>query len=174
MCKIIQREREGWHAWDFDLPVNSCSSHWVCISYIPFILDIFVIIRVSILFCSDVYNRLYSLYEQVYTRWRTRYEYSVHPHCEHCLWNVSILLISNFPHYMFAGDYTRNIKGKIGTGIKAGACVCAGLDLFPLARFTRDAENQYGIFSFRTVNSADMNFSADRISGCMSRTRATN
>lgn len=46
--------------------------------------------------------------------------------------------------------------------------VCTGLDLFPPG--ARDAENQYGIFSFRPVNSADMNFSADRIPPFVSRT----
>lgn len=49
--------------------------------------------------------------------------------------------------------------------------VCTGLDLFPPG--ARDAENQYGIFSFRPVNSADMNFSADRIPPFVSRTAPT-
>lgn len=46
-------------------------------------------------------------------------------------------------------------------------CICIRLDLFPVLRFTRDAEGQYDIFSFRIVNSSDMNFSVDRISNWM-------
>lgn len=53
-------------------------------------------------------------------------------------------------------------------------CVCARARCLHRARFVspdaRDAENQYGIFSFRPVNSADMNFSADRIPAFVSRT----
>lgn len=89
---------------------------------------------------------------------------------------LSLIIIEpRTPPYTRSRVSENKAREKIGWIKNQNRSLCARC--LHRARFVspgaRDAENQYGIFSFRPVNSADMNFSADRIPAFVSRTART-